>query len=65
MQVLHAVGLGGAAVCLGALLLAVGKVLALLLKCYRAKRQFMSSPIPGPPLSSFLFGACAPNHKCN
>jgi len=62
MQVLHAVVLGGAAVCcLGALLFAVGKVLALLLRCYQAKRQFLSSPIPGPSLSSYLFGAL---HAC-
>jgi hypothetical protein len=36
---------------------AVGKLLLFLLGCIRAKRQFLSSPIPGPPTDNKIVGA--------
>lgn len=44
-----------AAICL-AVLAAAAQVVLLAFTCYRARRKYLSSPIPGPPLLSKLFG---------
>lgn len=44
-----------------AVVAAVGKLLLYLLACVRAKRQFLSSPIPGPPLDAKIIGKHAGN----
>lgn len=41
---------------------AVAKLLLFIFKCLRARQQFLSSPIPGPPLTSQLFGECCDYH---
>jgi hypothetical protein len=61
---LQAVVLGAAGWgCLLLLAVALSKALPMVIRCLRARRECLSSPIPGPPMPRSLLGELNPQHQ--